>query len=42
MALKSNAQIDTLKTTPEIKSIPIKIDKKWYDNIGIRGYTQVR
>ncbi len=42
MALKSNAQIDTVKTTTENKSLPIKIDKKWYDNIGIRGYTQVR
>lgn len=39
ITVSTNAQIDTLKK--EITK-PETLDKKWYDNIALRGYTQVR
>lgn len=39
ITVSANAQIDTLKK--EITKPPT-LDKKWYDNFAIRGYTQIR
>lgn len=42
IACNANAQLDTLKNKTENNALPIKIEKKWYESISMRGYAQVR